>query len=372
MADSSDKRPRVVVLGGCGFIGRHMVSYLVENQLAGKVLAVDKVPPQMAWLNPQHQQAFDSPLVEFKSANLLNPGSRENALQCDAEGWDFIINLAAEAKPNQSQMVYQQGIVPLSLGCAELASRLGVKKYVEVSDSHCYNAKKVASKEVDNLEPYTLPAECKMQVEKKLQNIADLNYAVIRPGITYGTGDRVGLTPWLILGAIYRHLGEPLRLLWHSDVHRSTVHVKDLCRAIWSVCLSQKLVSGQVFNVADNADTTLSDLAEIIAELFQIKYNFVGKTLSTLVNLDIQSVVEDANEKHLEPWGEICRIAKIDNTPLSPYATVENLSGHNLWLDNSKLMRETGFQLNFPKPTVELLNEVLQDYISRGLFPQES
>ena len=112
------------------------------------------------------------------------------------------------------------------------------------------------------------------------------------------------------------------------------------------------------------------------------------------LQLDIQSVVEDANEKHLEPWGEICRIAKIDNTPLSPYATVENLSGHNLWLDNSKLMRETGFQLNFPKPTVELLNEVthstatallfylmsffsqflqvLQDYISRGLFPQES
>ena len=55
-----------------------------------------------------------------------------------------MINLAAETKPNQSFAVYQQGIVPLSLGCAELASRLRVKKYIEVSDGHCYHTKKVS------------------------------------------------------------------------------------------------------------------------------------------------------------------------------------------------------------------------------------
>ena len=52
-----------------------MVTYLVENEFASKVLAVDKVPPPMAWLNLQQKQAFDSPLVEFKSSNLLNPGN---------------------------------------------------------------------------------------------------------------------------------------------------------------------------------------------------------------------------------------------------------------------------------------------------------
>jgi len=72
----------------------------------------------------------------------FSPGSRENALKSD-ENWDFIINLAAETKPNQTQAVYHQGIVPLSLGCAELASKLRVKKFIEVSDSHCYHTKKV-------------------------------------------------------------------------------------------------------------------------------------------------------------------------------------------------------------------------------------
>ena len=64
-------------------------------------------------------------------------------MKCDSEGWDYIINLAAETKPNQSKVVYQQGIVPLSLGCAELAAKLNVKRYIEISDSHCYDTKKV-------------------------------------------------------------------------------------------------------------------------------------------------------------------------------------------------------------------------------------
>ncbi len=53
-------------------------------------------------------------------------------------------------------------------------------------------------------------------MEKELKKIDQLNYVVLRPAIIYGIGDRVSLTPWLILGAIYRHLGETLQLLWHN------------------------------------------------------------------------------------------------------------------------------------------------------------
>lgn len=42
---------------------------------------------------------------------------------------------------------------------------------------------------------------------------------------------------------------------------------------------------GQVYNVCDDADTTLGDLAEITAELFEVKYKFVGKMLSTLAKV---------------------------------------------------------------------------------------
>lgn len=76
--------------------------------------------------------------------------SRENAFSLDDQrdvkgGWDYVINLAAETKLNQTRTVYEQGIVPLSVGCAELAAKHQVKRYIELSDSHCYSAKKVNS-----------------------------------------------------------------------------------------------------------------------------------------------------------------------------------------------------------------------------------
>lgn len=59
---------------GCGFIGRNLVHYLVKNDLASEIRVVDKTPPQMAYLNAQHLNSFDNPLVDFVSANLINPG----------------------------------------------------------------------------------------------------------------------------------------------------------------------------------------------------------------------------------------------------------------------------------------------------------
>lgn len=51
------------------------MEYLLENDLVSFIRVVDKVPPQTAWLNPKHQQLFEHPSVEFKSANLINAGN---------------------------------------------------------------------------------------------------------------------------------------------------------------------------------------------------------------------------------------------------------------------------------------------------------
>ena len=65
MAECSEK-PRVLILGGVGFVGRHLTSYLVKNQLTSKIRVVDKVPPGMGWLNEDHRAAFSQ--VEFTQA----------------------------------------------------------------------------------------------------------------------------------------------------------------------------------------------------------------------------------------------------------------------------------------------------------------
>lgn len=90
---------------------------------------------------------------------------------------------------------------------------------------------------------------------------------------------------------MYRHLGETLQLLWNAEVHNNTVHVTDVCRAIWHLCVSDNVKSGDVFNITDGSDTTFGDLAEIIASIFEIKYKFLGKMLSTLAKVLLNPVL---------------------------------------------------------------------------------
>lgn len=42
MASESSAKPRVLVLGGVGFLGRNFVHYLVKNELASSIRVADK------------------------------------------------------------------------------------------------------------------------------------------------------------------------------------------------------------------------------------------------------------------------------------------------------------------------------------------
>lgn len=68
-------------------------------------------------------------------------------------------------------------------------------------------------------------------------------------------------------------------------------------------------------------------------------------------------MVEEANDKHMGPWAEVCRLSCVENTPLSPYTQQELLDNKHLHLSNVKLKHE-GFALRHPSLTKHLLLEV--------------
>lgn len=87
-----------------------------------------------------------------------------------------------------------------------------------------------------------------------LGNIPDLNYIIVRPAIVYGSGDRQGITPRLLIGAIYRYTKEKMKMLWTKDLHMNTVHVEDVCAAVWH--LFTKGQRGQIYHLADKGNTS--------------------------------------------------------------------------------------------------------------------
>ncbi|KAG7174992.1 uncharacterized protein LOC121858644 [Homarus americanus] len=358
------EKPKILVLGGCGFIGRHIVSEFVSKDVASSICVVDKVPPQIAWLNEQQTKIFEDDVVTFRSANLINPASCAAAF--GEEEWDWVINAAGEAKTGQVEAVYREGIVRLSTNCANEAAKRKVKIYVEISAGSMASNEKVPHKESADCNPWTVTSKCKYQVEKEIKSLPDLNWIIVRPATVYGLSDKTGLTPRLVFGAVYRHLGETMKMLWDEKLCINTVHVTDVARAISWLC--QRGKTGQIYNVVDDANTKQGDIGSIVCDIYKINHDYWGNTLSTVAKTDAAGLVNEINEKHLIPWAGLCSAGGLDNTPLTPYIDQDSVHHNHLNLDGSKLRAE-GFTYSVPRPTRENLLQVLKDFVVMKIFP---
>jgi nucleoside-diphosphate-sugar epimerase len=359
-------KPKVLVLGGVGFIGRNFVQYLVENKLASFIRVVDKVLPPTAFLGKQHQAALEAEGVEFKQGNLTSTASIEKMFTLSDGKFDFVFNLAAETKYSQTDEVYKEKVLDLSVKCATEAAKQGVERFIEMSTAQVYDAKKKPSKEDSTPKPWTGIGTYKLQAENALRNIGGLKLSIVRPAVVYGPGDVTGLSPRLICGAVYRHLGEKMKFLWSADLKLTTVHVHDVCKALWHV--ATQCNAGEVYNLADKSDTTQGSINKHLESIFKIKTGFLGGMVSNMARVSMKSVTEEINDKHLRPWSELCKQGGINNTPLTPYLDQELLYNNPLSVDGSKI-EATGFTYDHPILTEQALRAQVNYFVEQGLFP---
>jgi len=358
-------KPKVLVLGGVGFIGRNFVQYLVDNKLASFVRVVDKVLPPTAFLGKQHQAALEAENVEFKQGNLTSPASIEKMFTIDG-GFNLVFNLAAETKYSQTDEVYKEKVLDLYVKCATEAKKHNVDRFVEVSTAQVYEAKKKLSAEDSTTKPWTGIAKYKLQAEEALTGINGLKLNIVRPSVVYGPGDVSGMSPRLICGAVYRHLGEKMKFLWSADLRINTVHVHDVCKDLWHI--ATRCPAGQTYNLADKGDTSQGSINKHLEGIFHIKTGFLGGVVSNMAKLNMKSVTEEINDKHLRPWSELCKKEEIVNTPLTPYLDQELLYNNSLSVDGSKI-EGTGFTYDYPAVTETLLREQVNYYVEQTLFP---
>ncbi|EDQ91442.1 uncharacterized protein MONBRDRAFT_15331 [Monosiga brevicollis MX1] len=349
---------------GAGFIGRNLVVYLVENNLADVIRVVDKAILQTAYLTARQQAAFEK--VDFQQGNLTRDATIQKAFARDGGAFDFVFNCAGLTTYGQAPEVYQESVFDLSVKCARAAAQSGCRRFIELSTAQVYAADKKASAEDGKVKPWTALAEKKLAVENELKAIDGLDYCIVRPANVYGVSDRQGLMPRLITAAVYKKLGETMKFLWSDKLCINTVHVSDVAAALWTI--AERGVKGEVYNLADKANSTQGSVADLLAQLFGIEVGFVGSTLSNMARLNMSAVVETSNEKHMEPWSRMCVDADIGNTPLTPYLDKELLYNNSLAVDGSKI-EALGFEYKHPAPTLDLLRDAVEAEIELKNFP---
>lgn len=359
-------KPNVLVLGGVGFIGRNFVKYLVDNHVAAKIRVVDKVLPSTAFLGEEHQKAFNDPSVEYQQGNLTSAASIAKIFTLEGGKFNLVFNLAAETKYGQTDAVYAEKVLDLSVKVATEAAKQKVDRFVEVSTAQVYEAGKKPSKEASKTDPWTALAKHKLKAEEDLRKIAGLNLIIVRPAIVYGPGDINGLSPRVICGAVYQHIGEKMKFLWTEELKINSVHVRDVCKALWVV--SQKGQLGAIYNLADKGDLDQGKFNKVLEKVFKIETGFLGSMMSNLAKVNFKAVTEEVNDKHLKPWSDLCKGGNIVNTPLTPYLDQEVLYNNSLSVDGTAI-EELGFKYDHPEINEDLVREQINYFIAQKLFP---
>ena len=336
-----------LILGGVGYIGRNLVSYLIESHSGISITVADKAIPATSYFSQNHEKIFST--VEVIQTDLSrNPSKAFN------KDYQYIVNLSGETRGGMPDNLYRQNSVGVILACKPFIRQA---KWIEVSSSLVYKRNKKGANENDPLEPWTIEGRWRLEAERALEGV---DCVILRIAKVYGNGDFYTITPRAILAAVYKRLKQKMKLLWGEDLKINTVHIRDLCRAI----IHLKDLSG-VFNVSDGANTTQDDISKVIQNLFGIKATYYSRVISNFASL--QAVAEEANEIHMQPWAEICEEARID-CPIYPYVEQENLDGSHLAINSSKLM-STGFVLEYPRVTPETVRASLLFLIESRIIP---
>eukprot|EP01125_Pyxidicula_operculata_P015924 TRINITY_DN542_c0_g1_i5.p1 TRINITY_DN542_c0_g1~~TRINITY_DN542_c0_g1_i5.p1 ORF type:complete len:369 (-),score=98.41 TRINITY_DN542_c0_g1_i5:51-1157(-) len=363
-------KPRVLILGGSGFIGRHLVSYLYNNKLVSKVVVADKVLYQIAGLSAAEKAIYDNhDFLSFKQADLANEAHVSKVFEHDGGNFKYVFNLAAVTKYSQGKEVYDVNIVQLSKNCSAAALKYKVERYIEVSTSQVYDSTNNHNDEKAKIKPWTDIGRAKYEAEQAVAAVAGLNYVIVRPSIVYGTGDMLGLTPRLITGSIYKETQKKMKCLYTKDMRINTVHANDVAKALWF--LTSNGEKGAIFNLVDANDTNQGKINALLEEIYGIKTEFLNAIkMAAASSMGSKFLVGYANDQHLKPFSEACKKYGIMDTPLTPYLDEELIKETPTAVSGDAIVK-LGFKYDYPNVTAALLKEVLQDYIDKKYFPKE-
>jgi UDP-glucose 4-epimerase len=244
---------RVLVTGGAGFIGSHVVDRLRAEDITPRIFDVRE--------SPHHASSVDHVV-----ADLLDIDAVEGAL----EGCDAVIHLAASADvdevvrdPAHAEAVNARG----TLNVLEAARRAGVKRVVYASTIWVYGNQSGTVSEDDALElPDHLYTATKLAGEMYCRSYAELyglQCTVLRFGIPYGPRARpAGVIPLFVSRAL---AGEPLTIAGEGLQSRRFVYVEDLADGVVRGLGTQ--ARGRTYNLVGDESVTIRAIADTVRDL---------------------------------------------------------------------------------------------------------
>ena len=254
---------RVLVTGGAGFIGSHIVEELLRNGASVRVL------DNFSSGKRENLEAFQGDLEilegDLRDTEVIKAATRDVSL---------IFHLAAFISPPQSMLDPETCFAVNVTGTAallEAARQAGVGKVVLSSSTAVYgNPDKFPTDEetpLQPLSPYALSKQVNELYARLYTRVFNLPVIALRYFNVYGPRQRPDSAYAAAISIFTRQLvkGEPITIYGDGKQSRDFIFVKDVVRA--NLQAAESDAAGEVFNICTGRETTLLDLLEELSEI---------------------------------------------------------------------------------------------------------
>lgn len=269
----------ILVTGGAGFIGSHLVDRLV---LAGyRITVLDNFN---AFYDPVFKRENCGPHLKQANYRLIEGDIRDRDVVdgCFASGeFGLVIHLAAMAgvRPSiQNPVLYQEVNLIGTMNLLEAARKYSVGKFIFASSSSVYgNNRKVPFGETDPVDhpisPYASTKKAGELMVYTYHHLYRLKTACLRFFTVYGPRQRPEMAIHLFTDRIY--YGQPIEMFGDGFTERDYTFVSDIIDGI-TACMEIDF-DYEIFNLGRSDCVTLAALISKLEILLNKKADIVRK-----------------------------------------------------------------------------------------------
>jgi dTDP-glucose 4,6-dehydratase len=257
---------RLLVTGGCGFIGSNFIRYVLEHYQPEMITNLDALTYAGSLASTADFQSEFGARYEFFRSDIADAVAIDEVLR--NHSYFAVVNFAAESHVDRSITSPENFIHTNIVGTANLleaARRHGVKRFVQISTDEVYGS----LGEIGRFTEYSLLNPSSPYSASK----ASADLLVLAAYKTYGQdvvitrcSNNYGpyqfpekLVPLAILRAL---ADEPVPVYGDGLNVRDWIHVEDHCAAVFDVLMQGR--SGEIYNVGADSERKNLDLVRMI------------------------------------------------------------------------------------------------------------
>ena len=263
------KNKKIVVTGGSGFIGTHVITELV-NRGASVRTHIHKKPLQV-----DARLLLESDIEVLENINLKNIDDCEKLI----EGADYVIHLAGDIAnpkyvPTDFQITLNQ--ITLFTNVLEASHKCGVEKFFDLNSGTGYPLRNypITEDEFWDDEPYISyygygwMRRYREKVMEHCSHISDMKIQLCRATAIYGPNDNFDLETCHVVPALIKRVlsGEDPFVVWGSPtVVRDFLYVKDVVNG--ALLVLEKGESMRPYNLGYGSTINIGQIVDTILKV---------------------------------------------------------------------------------------------------------